>query len=152
MLLIPRLQLINSQFQGLLIGSIILSLSIFPQIIDWRIDYTATMGKLIREDVLASSIFIRQQPIGLYSHRCHAAIVLALTAITGIVGWFWRFTNTKLTAITLILTVPALLLTSTRSAIVALIVACAYLLDRPYYKILIGLTHQGRPRCGHHDP
>jgi len=55
LLLIARPQLINSQFQGLLIGSIILSLSIFPQIIDWRIDYTATMGKLIREDVLAST-------------------------------------------------------------------------------------------------
>jgi hypothetical protein len=76
LLLIARPQLINSQFQGLLIGSIILSLSIFPQIIDWRIDYTATMGKQIRDDVLASSIFLRQQPIGLYSHRDHAAIAL----------------------------------------------------------------------------
>jgi hypothetical protein len=152
LLLILHPQLLSSQFQGLLIGGIILSLSIFPLIIDWRIDYTATMGKLIREDVLASSIFVRQQPIGLYSYCGHAAIVLALTAITAIVGWFWRFTSTKLTAITFILTVPALLLTSTRSAIVALIVACAYLLDhRPDYKILTGLTHQGRPRCWHHD-
>lgn len=57
LLLIARPQPINSQFQGLLIGAIILSLSIFSEIIDWRIDYTATMGKLIREDVLASSIF-----------------------------------------------------------------------------------------------
>jgi hypothetical protein len=149
LLLIARPQLINSQFQGLLIGAIILSLSIFPQIIDWRIDYTATMGKLIREDVLASSIFQGQQPIGLYSHRGHAAIVLALTAITAIVGWFGRFTNTKLTAITLFLTVPALLLTSTRSAIVALIVACAYLLDhRPYYKILTGIALMGAIAVG----
>ncbi|MEG4323133.1 MULTISPECIES: O-antigen ligase family protein [unclassified Microcoleus] len=143
LLLIIQPQLINSQFQGLLIGGIILSLSIFPQIIDWRIDYTATMGRLIREDVLASSIFQGQQPIGLYSHRGHAAVVLALTAITALVGWFWRFTNTKLTAITLILAVPALLLTSTRSAIVALIVACAYLLDRQYYKILTGIALMG---------
>ncbi|MBE9096041.1 O-antigen ligase [Tychonema sp. LEGE 07203] len=143
LLLIIQPQLINCQFQGLLIGGIILSLSIFPQIIDWRIDYTATMGRLIREDVLASSIFQGQQPIGLYSHRGHASIVLVLTAITAVVGWFWRFTTTKLTAITLILTVPALLLTSTRSAIVALIVASAYLLDRPYYKILTGLALMG---------
>ncbi|MBE9120414.1 O-antigen ligase family protein [Tychonema sp. LEGE 07199] len=148
LLLIARPQLINSQFQGLLIGGIILSLSIFPQIIDWRIDYTATMGQLIRDDVLASSIFQGQQPIGLYSHRGHASIVLALTAITAIVGWFWRFTTTKLTAITLILTVPALLLTSTRSAIVALIVASAYLLDRPYYKILTGLALIGALAVG----
>jgi O-antigen ligase len=148
LLLTVHPQLINYQFQGLLIGGIILALCIFPQIIDWRIDYTATMGKLIRGDVLASSIFQGQQPIGLYSHRGHAAIVLALTAITAIVGWFWRFTNTKLTAITLILTVPAMLLTSTRSAIVALIVACAYLLDRPYYKILIGTALIGALAIG----
>ncbi|MEG3972021.1 hypothetical protein QUA00_31035 [Microcoleus sp. T2B6] len=109
-------QLINSQFQGLLIGGTILSLSIFPQIIDWRIDYTATMGQIIRADVNVSSIFQGQQPIGLYSHRGHAAIVLALIIITALVGWFSRFITTKLTAITLILTVPALLLTSTRSA------------------------------------
>ncbi len=140
LLLIVQPQLINSQFQGLLIGGIILSLSIFPQIIDWRIDYTAKMGQQIRGDVLASSIFQGQQPIGLYSHRGHAAIVLALTAVTAIVGWFWRFTSTKLTVITLILTVPALLLTSTRSAILALIVASAYLLGRQYYKILIGIV------------
>ncbi|WP_293271561.1 MULTISPECIES: O-antigen ligase family protein [unclassified Microcoleus] len=148
LLLIARPQLINSQFQGLLIGGIILSLSIFPQIIDWRIDYTATMGKQIRGDVLASSIFQGQQPIGLYSHRGHAAIVLALTAITAIFGWFWRFTNTKLTAITLILAVPALLFTSTRSAIVALIVACAYLLGRQYYKILTGIALMGTLAAG----
>ncbi|WP_293125107.1 O-antigen ligase family protein [Microcoleus sp. bin38.metabat.b11b12b14.051] len=148
LLLIARPQLINSQFQGLLIGGIILAISIFPQIMDWRIDYTATMGKLIRGDVLASSIFQGQQPIGLYSHRGHAAIVLALTAITAIVGWFWRFTNTTLTAITLILTVPALLLTSTRSAIVALIVACAYLLGRPYYKIITAIALLGALAVG----
>lgn len=140
LLLTVHPQLINSQFQGLLIGGMILSLSIFPQIIDWRIDYTATMGQIIRADVLASSIFQGQQPLGLYSHRGHAAIVLALIVITAIVGRFSRFTTTKLTAITLILTVPALLLTSTRSAILALMIASAYLLRGKYYKILGGIA------------
>ncbi|MEG3974291.1 O-antigen ligase family protein [Microcoleus sp. herbarium8] len=143
LLLTVHPQLINSQFQGLLIGGIILSLSIFPQIIDWRIDYTATMGQIIRADVNASSIFQGQQPIGLYSHRGHAAIVLALIIITTIVGWFSRFITTKLTVITLILTVPALLLTSTRSAILAVMVATAYLLRGKYYKVLIGITLTG---------
>ncbi len=143
LLLTVHPQLINSQFQGLLIGGIILSLSIFPQIIDWRLDYTATMGQIIRADVNASSIFQGQQPIGLYSHRGHAAIVLALIIITSLVGWFSRFTTTKLTAITLILTVPALLLTSTRSAILALMVASAYLLRGKYYKILGGIALSG---------
>ncbi|MEG4807452.1 O-antigen ligase family protein [Microcoleus sp. F8-D3] len=140
LLLIVHPQLIKSQFQGLLIGGTILSLSIFPQIIDWRIDYTATMGQIIRADVNASSIFQGQQPIGLYSHRGHAAIVLALIIITALVGWFSRFITTKLTAITLILTVPALLLTSTRSAILALMVASVYLLRRKYYKIVAGIV------------
>ncbi|WP_377473618.1 MAG: O-antigen ligase family protein [Microcoleus anatoxicus] len=139
LLLTVHPQLINSQFQGLLIGGIILSLSIFPQIIDWRLDYTATMGQIIRADVNASSIFQGQQPIGLYSHRGHAAIVLALIIITSLFGWFSRFTTTKLTAITLILTVPALLLTSTRSAILALMVATVYLLRGKYYKIIVGI-------------
>ena len=133
-------QLIISQLKGLLIGGMILSLSIFPQIIDWRIDYTATMGQIIRADVNASSIFQGQQPIGLHSHRGHAAIVLALIIITALVGWFSRFTATKLTVITLALTVPALLLTSTRSAILALMVASAYLLRGKYYKILAGIA------------
>ncbi len=140
LLLIVHPQLINSQFQGLLIGGMILSLSIFPQIMDWRIDYTATMGQIIRVDVLASSIFQGQQPIGLYSHRGHAAIVLALIVITAIVGWFSRFITIKLTVITLLLTVPALLLTSTRSAILALMIASAYLLRGKYYKILPGIA------------
>lgn len=132
-------QLIISQLKGLLIGGIILSLSIFPHIIDWRIDYTATMGQILRADVNASSIFQGQQPIGLYSHRGHAAIVLALIVITALVGWFRRFTTTKLTTITLILTVPALLLTSTRSAILGLMVASIYLLRGKYYKIIVGI-------------
>jgi hypothetical protein len=63
------------------------------------IDRTATMVQQIRGDVVASSIFLRQQPIGFYSHRGRAAIVLALTAVTAIVGWFWRFTNRPLNSI-----------------------------------------------------
>ncbi len=98
------------------------------------------MGQILRADVNASSIFQGQQPIGLYSHRGHAAIVLALIIITALVGWFSRFITTKLTVITLASTVPALLLTSTRSAILALIVASVYLLRGKYYKILVGIV------------
>ena len=150
LLLIVQPQLINSQFQGLLIGGIILSLSIFPQIIDWHIDYTATMGQIIRADVNASSIFQGQQPIGLYSHRGHAAIVLALIVITAIVGWFWRFTTTKLTAITLILTVPALLLTSTRSAILGLICECIFA-ERQILQNYCSYYSDRHNRHCHHD-
>jgi hypothetical protein len=79
-------QLLSSQLQGLLIGGIIVAISTIPQIIDWRIDDTATMGQIIRPDVNASSIFQGQQPIALYSHRGHAAIALATIAILSIIG------------------------------------------------------------------
>lgn len=66
-------KLARSQLQGLVIGGVILAISIFPQTINWRIDYTATSGQLLRDNILASTIFQNQQPIGLYSHRGHAS-------------------------------------------------------------------------------
>lgn len=65
-------ELFRSQLQGLIIGGVILALSIFPQVINWRIDYTATSGQLFQSHILASTIFKNHQPIGLYSHRGHA--------------------------------------------------------------------------------
>nr|WP_017743440.1 hypothetical protein [Scytonema hofmannii] len=50
-------ELARSQLQGLVIGGVVLAISIFPQVIDWKIDYTATMGQLFRENILASTIF-----------------------------------------------------------------------------------------------
>lgn len=50
-------ELLRNQVQGLLIGGFIVALSIFPQAIDWRIDYTATMGQLLKENILVSTIF-----------------------------------------------------------------------------------------------
>jgi hypothetical protein len=70
-------ELARSQLIGLIIGGVILALSIFPQILNWHIDYTATSGQLIQSNILASTIFQGHQPIGLYSHRGHASFVLA---------------------------------------------------------------------------
>ncbi|GAA6614799.1 hypothetical protein NUACC26_005850 [Scytonema sp. NUACC26] len=80
----------RSQLQGLVIGSVILAISIFPQAINWKIDYTVTSGQILRENILASTIFQNQQPIGLYSHRGHASFVLAATAVMTLVGWQWQ--------------------------------------------------------------
>ncbi|KYC39137.1 hypothetical protein WA1_34790 [Scytonema hofmannii PCC 7110] len=41
----------------MVIGGVVLAISIFLQVIDWKIDYTATMGQLFRENILASTIF-----------------------------------------------------------------------------------------------
>lgn len=129
--------LLYSQFKGLLIGGIILAFSIFPQVIDKSIDYTATTGKFISNGILASTIFLGQQPIGLYSHRGHAAIVLVLVAIIAVVGGFGKLIEKRILLMALAVILPALLLTDTRTAILAWIVALVYLLGTRYYKLLI---------------
>ena len=130
-------ELTRSQLQGLVIGGVILAISIFPQVINWRIDYTASMGQLMQENILVSTIFQNQQPIGLYSHRGHASFVLAAVAVMALVGWQWRWIGTRYAAIALALMIPALLLTQTRAGLLALMVATAYLLGRKHYKLII---------------
>ncbi|HLO50896.1 MAG TPA: O-antigen ligase family protein [Kamptonema sp.] len=132
-------QLLSSQLQGMLIGGIILALSTIPQIVDWRIDYTATMGQIIRADVNASSIFRGQQPIGLYSHRGHAAIALATITVLAIIGRMRQLTSDRITAIALIIITPALIFTNTRAAILGLVTALIYALGRKYYKLMFGV-------------
>ncbi|WP_243146902.1 hypothetical protein [Scytonema sp. UIC 10036] len=102
-------ELARSQLQGLVIGGVVLAISIFPQVIDWKIDYTATMGQLFRDNILASTIFQNQQPIGLYSHRGHASFVLAAVAIATVVSWQWQWINTLAAAVASVLIIPALL-------------------------------------------
>lgn len=133
-------ELLRPQLQGLLIGGVILSLLLFPQIINWRIDYTATMGQLLRDNVLASTIFQDQQPIGLFSHRGHASFVLAACAVLSLIAWRWRWISTRWLAITLPPILLALLLTQTRASLIALVVSVAFLLGRKYYKLLIPAT------------
>ncbi|NEU83793.1 O-antigen ligase family protein [Nostoc sp. UIC10630] len=133
-------ELARSQLQGLVIGGVILAISIFPQTINWRIDYTTTSGQLMQSNILASTIFQNQQPIGLYSHRGHASFVLAAVAIMTLVGWQWQWINTRLAATAGIIIIPALLLTQTRAGLLALLVATIYLLGRKHYKLLVPAT------------
>ncbi|NJL56072.1 O-antigen ligase family protein [bacterium] len=123
-------ELLRPQLNGLLIGSAILALSIFPQVINWQIDYTATMGQLLRDNILVSTIYQAHQPIGLYSNRGHAAFVLAaaiaLTLVTQQRHWL---TNRQAIPL-LILLSTALLLTQNRAGILAAAVGCVYLLGR----------------------
>ena len=130
-------ELFRPQLQGLLIAGVILAISIFPQVIDWRIDYTGTTGQLLQKDILASTIFRQQQPVGFYSHRGHASFVLAAVGVLFLAASRWELTNTRFLACALALIVPALLLAKTRAGICALMVAVAYLLGRKYYKLLI---------------
>jgi hypothetical protein len=133
-------ELARSQLIGLVIGGVIVALSIFPQAIDWRIDYTATTGQLLQSNILRSTIFQNQQPIGLYSHRGHASFVLGAVAVMTLIGWQWQWINTRLAATAGILIIPALLLTQTRAGLLALLVATIYLLGRKHYKLLVPAT------------
>ncbi|MCC3408827.1 MAG: O-antigen ligase family protein [Microcoleus sp. PH2017_10_PVI_O_A] len=130
-------ELFRCQMRGLLIGAVVVAVSVFPQVINWQIDYTATNGQLVGNDVLASTIFRGQQPIALYSHRGHAAIVLTLAAVISLVGWKWKLISDRTSSLALFLILPALLFTNTRTAIVSLMIALFYLLGRQYYKQLI---------------
>jgi O-antigen ligase len=133
-------ELARSQLQGLLIGGIILALSIFPQVTDWRIDYTATTGQLRDKYILASTIFQHQQPVGLYSHRGHAGFVLAAVAVLSLVACRWKWISARYLATALALILPALLLTQTRAAIIAIMAGIFYLIGRKYCKQLIPLA------------
>lgn len=130
-------ELFLSQMRGLLIGGAVVAVSVFPQVVNWQIDYTATNGQLVGNDVLASTIFRGQQPIALFSHRGHAAIVLTLTAVICAVGWKRKLISDRTATLALFLILPALLFTNTRTAVLSLIISLSYLLGRQYYKQLI---------------
>ena len=70
----PRLA--GYQIAGILAGCCILALSIYPQVIDWTIDYTCVGGRKFTDKILLSTIWKGQMPIGLYSHRGHAGFPL----------------------------------------------------------------------------
>ncbi|AFY51359.1 lipid A core-O-antigen ligase-like enyme (plasmid) [Nostoc sp. PCC 7524] len=129
-------EVVKAQFQGLLIGGLILSLSIFPQTLNWQIDYTATTGQLIKENILKSTIFQGHQPIGLYSHRGHAAFTLAAVNVMALVAYQKKWINIKQLALYIIPAMPALIFTQTRAGLLALIIAFGYLLGKKHYKVI----------------
>ncbi|MDB9518058.1 O-antigen ligase family protein [Roseofilum reptotaenium CS-1145] len=132
-------QLLPAQLYGFLIGGILLALSTFPQLIDWRIDYTATTGQLLRDHILVSTIFQNHQPIGFYSHRGHAAFVLAALGVMAVACRQLRWVSLPTTVTIIIPIAIALFLANTRMALVAFIFGILYLSGRKYYRRLIPL-------------
>lgn len=119
-------ELLKQQLQGLIAGGVVLALSTIPQSLDWTIDYTIRSGELYNNNILLSSIFRGHQPIGLYSHRGHAAFVLASAAAAVLGGWKSKIINSNF-LLALIPIVAALLLTQTRAGILALLGAVLFL-------------------------
>nr|WP_293095402.1 O-antigen ligase family protein [Okeania sp. SIO2F4] len=133
-------QLLLAQLYGFFIGGIILAFSTFPQLIDWRIDYTATTGKLLRDNILVSTIFQNHQPIGLYSHRGHAAFVLATIGVMAVASIQLRWVSLKRTVAIIIPITIALLLANTRMTLIVFILGILCLLGRKYYRRLIPIV------------
>ncbi|NJM98041.1 MAG: O-antigen ligase family protein [Phormidesmis sp. RL_2_1] len=76
------------QIRGILVGITLIALSAYPQLIDWKIDYTIHSGQLWPETshVLATAVYRNHQPISLYSHKGIAGFTLALGAVLGLVA------------------------------------------------------------------
>ncbi|WP_375512751.1 O-antigen ligase family protein [uncultured Nostoc sp.] len=129
-------EIAKQQLKGLIIGGVILGLSIFPQILNWHIDYTVTSGQLFKSHILKSSIYREQQPIGLYSHRGFASFTLAAVGIIALVGWRSSWINKRFAAVTCAVIIPALLFTQTRAGLLAFVVGAGYLLGRKHYKLI----------------
>jgi O-antigen ligase len=126
----PRL--FKSQIHGVLLGGLILALSIFPQVLDWRIDYTATSGQVssFNPELLESYVWRNQMPIGLYTNRGFAAYVLASVACLSLVCIIREVLSKNLELGVFLITVGALLFTQSRAAIFSLIITGLYFLFR----------------------
>ncbi|NJO73899.1 MAG: O-antigen ligase family protein [Leptolyngbyaceae cyanobacterium RM1_406_9] len=112
------------QLRGILVGSTLVALSILPQLFDWQIDYTFHSWKLWTgtDHILMSGVFQNHQSIGLYSHRGYAAFTLAISSVIALVAlknsWIPQYIAFPLIGSS----VPMLMLTEVRGAIVAMLV------------------------------
>lgn len=131
----PRL--FKYQLYGIITGGIILALSIFPQILDWRIDYTATSGQInqFNPEMLESTIWKSKMPIGLYSNRGHAAFPLAAIAVLILLALLKNCLSPILAKFSYFLLCNSLFYTQCRGAYLALFLAIAYLFLRYCYKL-----------------
>ena len=76
-----RPELFRVQLYGLLAAGFVLAVAMVPQIFDWTVDYTKTSGRISANypEMLVSTMWKGQMPIGFYTSRGHAGFVLAAT-------------------------------------------------------------------------
>ncbi len=127
-------QLVRSLAIGLLIGGVLLAIASLPQLVNWKIDYTSTSRQLLQSHILVSTIFKNHQPIGFYSHRGHASVVLAMSAALALALWQQHRLKRRDFILSFSLLVLALLFNGTRMAILALLVSLVYQFGQKYYK------------------
>ena len=127
-------QLFRAQLYGFLVAGLLTGLAVIVQTVDWRLDFTATMGKVgYNTDaikLLYSNIYKGQMPIGLTSHRGHAGFIVAAIGVLALVsmlrGWVGKRYGWPLYLLLLV----GVYLTSTRGAQAAFIGGLVYLLIR----------------------
>jgi O-antigen ligase len=127
-------KLVRYQLYGLLAGGVILAIGIFLQVIDWRIDFTATSGQVnnfyLGYDILKSSIYRGEMPIGFYTNRGEAAFPLTMTGVLTLLGLLWGWLSVPIAGLVYLLVSTFLFYTRCRGALLALLVALICLLVR----------------------
>lgn len=132
-------QLFYWQLRGMLIGSAIVALSIYPQLLNWKIDYTMHSGQLWPESrhVLMTAIYQDHQPIGLYSHRGYAGFTLAMSAVLSVIALLSRWLSVRTSLVLTCLYALTLSFVRVRGAVLAMLVGWAWLmLTSPSHRVL----------------
>ena len=128
-------QLFKAQLYGFLVAGLLTGLAVVAQTVDWRLDFTATMGKVVPNSQsvggwLYSNIYGGQMPIGLDSHRGHAGFVVAAIGVLALVGMLRGWVKKRYGWPLYLLMLASVYLTSTRGVQVAFVAGLVYLLIR----------------------
>lgn len=126
-------KLFRAQLYGLLLGGLLSVLAIFVQVVDWKIDFTDTTGRIFQGSnplTLQSGVPRSWMPIAFTSIRGHVGFIVAALGVLSLVcmvrGWLERRYGWPLYALFLV----SVYLTATRGAQVAFVVGMVYLLVR----------------------
>ncbi|NJN20786.1 MAG: hypothetical protein HC812_05830 [Leptolyngbya sp. RL_3_1] len=135
------------QLRGILIGVTLLALSIYPQLLNWQLDYTIHSGQLWSgtEHILATAVYQNHQPIGFYSHRGYAGFPLALSAVLSVVAIQNSWIPARIALPITIIYAVTLSLARVRGALLAMLFGWMWLIptilgQKPIRRTLIILT------------
>jgi O-Antigen ligase len=117
------------QLRGILVGAVLVALSMYPQLLNWKIDYTIHSGQMWpgTSHVLATAVYQNHQPIGLYSHRGYAGFTLAMGAVLGIVSLKNQWLSKRVALYVSLLCAMTLSLAGVRGALLAMLAGWLWL-------------------------
>ena len=123
-----RPELFRVQLYGVLAAGFVLALAMVPQVFDWTVDYTATSGQVSTRyaEMLVSTMWKGQMPLGFYTSRGHAGFVLAATAALALVSLLRGWLKPAYAWLLLFLVSFALWSTATRGVYIAYVAGLLY--------------------------